>query len=237
VDMEASLILRPDALPRSRARLGSRHSPAAGAFGGPRLRPPPRPAETLPATPPPTGKTVTITIREVGRPVAVRRPGGRSPKAASWKSSDETNPLQVRPGHFLPGPARLTLPEKRKRGPGELLHARDNICLGRSPEKMAGRARAKGCRRSNPAEAGAPGWDHPGRPRAESRRPSLVQRPSEPGGSFSQEVTAKGRPAALVHGKRSNPWVRGTVKVLAPKPVGVSFLKETGLVCRFHTSA
>jgi hypothetical protein len=162
-------------------------------------------AETVP-TPPPTGTTVTITIHEVAGRLRFVGPETVT-EGDELEIVDATNPLQVGPVTFsLVRPGYLP---KTKR-------AQDNcftpghICWAIAEWQGV---HGEGVPTINPAEAGAPGWDTPGAPGSpgDSWFSGL-----EPGGSFSQEVTAKaGR--RLWFMDAIHPRMRGTIKVLAPK--------------------
>ena len=68
----------------------------------------------------------------------------------------------------------------------------------------------------NPAEAGAPGWDTPG---ATGVPGDSWFSGHKPGGRFAQEVTAKaGR--RLWFMDAIHPWLRGTIRVVAPRELG-----------------
>ncbi len=64
----------------------------------------------------------------------------------------------------------------------------------------------------NPAQAGAPGWDTMG---ARSVPGDSWFSGTEPGGRFGQVVSAKAG-TRLWFMDAIHPWVRGTIKVVAP---------------------
>jgi hypothetical protein len=163
-------------------------------------------AETLPTTPTPTGKTVTIAVREVAGRLKFVGPATVT-EGDELEIVDETNPLQVGPVTFsLVRPGYLP---KTK-------HARDvcftpgHICWAIAEWQGV---HGEGVPTINPAEAGAPGWDTPGAPGVPG---DSWFSGTEPGGSFSQEVTAKAS-TRLWFMDAIHPALRGTVRVVAPK--------------------
>jgi hypothetical protein len=163
-------------------------------------------AETAPTTPAPTGKTVTIAVREVAGRLKFVGPTTVT-EGDELEIVDETNPLQIGPVTFsLVRPGYLP---KTK-------HAQDvcftpgHICWAIAEWQGV---HGEGVPTINPAEAGAPGWDTPGAPGVPG---DSWFSGSKPGGSFGQEVTARaGR--RLWFMDAIHPWLRGTVRVIAPK--------------------
>jgi hypothetical protein len=163
-------------------------------------------AETAPTPPTPTGKTVTIAVREVAGRLKFVGPATVT-EGDELEITDETDPLQVGPITFsLVRPGYL--PKTR--------HARDvcftpgHICWAIAEWQGV---HGEGVPTINPAEAGAAGWDTPGAPGVpgDSWFSGL-----KPGGSFGQEVTAKAG-QRLWFMDAIHPWLRGTVRVVAPK--------------------
>jgi hypothetical protein len=164
-------------------------------------------AEVAPPIPEPTGRTVTITVREVAGKLRFVGP----PTVASGDELeivDQTNPQKVGPITFsLVGPGYLpkTKPaQARCFTPG-------HICW--SIAEWQG-VHGEGVPTINPAEAGAPGWDTPG---TTSMAGDSWYSGTEAGGRFGQEVTARaGR--RLWFMDAIHPWLRGTIKVVPPGP-------------------
>jgi hypothetical protein len=163
-------------------------------------------AETLPTTPTPTGKTVTIAIREVAGTLRFVGPAAVT-EGDELEIVDQTNPQKVGPITFsLVRPGYLP---KTKHAQAECFTP-GHICWAIAEWQGV---HGEGVPTINPAEAGAPGWDTPGAPASpgDSWFGGVA-----PGGSFSQEVTAKaGR--RLWFMDAIHPWMRGTIRVLAPK--------------------
>jgi hypothetical protein len=158
-----------------------------------------------PVPPPPTGNTVTIKIAEVGGKLKFVAP----PTVAEGDELEivnTTNPLKVGPVTFsLVGPGYLPKTKPAQANcftPG-------HICW--SIAEWQG-VHGEGVPTINPAEAGLPGWDTLG---TTSTPGDSWFSGQKPGASFSQEVSAKaGR--RLWFMCAIHPWMRGTIKVLAP---------------------
>jgi hypothetical protein len=149
---------------------------------------------------------VTITIREVADHLRFVGPTTVT-SGDELEIVNETDPLQIGPVTFsLVRPGYL--PKAKQ--------ARDNcftpghICWAIAEWQGV---HGDGVPTINPAAAGAPGWDTPG----------TVFSPGDswfsglkPGGSFGQEVTARAG-TRLWFMDAIHPWLRGTIRVLAPK--------------------
>jgi hypothetical protein len=163
-------------------------------------------AETSATPPTPTGKTVTIAVREVAGRLRFVGPATVT-EGDELEVVDETDPLRVGPVTFsLVRPGYLP---KTRHAQAECFTP-GHICWAIAEWQGV---HGEGVPTINPAEAGAPGWDTPGAPGipGDSWFSGL-----KPGGSFGQEVTAKaGR--RLWFMDAIHPWLRGTIRVLAPK--------------------
>ncbi len=158
-----------------------------------------------PTTPEPTGKTVKITIVEAGGKLKFVGP----PTVAEGDDLEivnTTNPLKVGPFTFsLVRPGYLP---KTRHAQAECFTP-GHICWAVAEWQGV---HGEGVPTINPSEAGLPGWDTPGAPGVpgDSWFTGL-----KPGTHFAQEVTAKaGR--RLWFMCAIHPWVRGTIKVVAP---------------------
>jgi hypothetical protein len=163
-------------------------------------------AEPLPTAPEPTGKVVTITVREVGGRLKFVGP-------ATVTAGDElvivnrTNPLMVGPVTFsLVRPGYLP----KTKAARDACFSPGHICWAIAEWQGTG---SDGAPTINPAEAGEPGWDTMGAPGVpgDSWFSGL-----KPGTSFGQEVTAKPG-TRLWFMDAIHPALRGTIRVLAPK--------------------
>jgi hypothetical protein len=163
-------------------------------------------AEPVPTTPAPTGKTVTITVREAGGRLRFVGPAAVT-EGDELEIVDETNPLQIGPVTFsLVRPGYL--PKTRRAQ--ENCFRPGHICWAIAEWQGVG---GDGMPTINPAEAGEPGWDTPGAPGSpgDSWFSGLTA-----GGHFGQEVTAKAG-HRLWFMDAIHPALRGTIKVVAPK--------------------
>jgi hypothetical protein len=162
-------------------------------------------AETIPpATPEPTGATVTIKIAEVGGKLEFVGPETVA-EGDELEVRNTTNPLKVGPFTFsLVRPGYLP---KTKHALAECFTP-GHICW--SIAEWQG-VHGEGVPTINPAEAGLPGWDTPG---STSTPGDSWFTGTERGTSIVQEVTAKA-PRRLWFMDAIHPWVRGTIKVVA----------------------
>jgi hypothetical protein len=162
-------------------------------------------AETIPTVPTPTGKTVTITVREV--PGRLRFVGPASVvQGDTLEIVNRTNPLKVGPITFsLVRPGYLP---KTKHAQAECFTP-GHICW--SIAEWQG-VHGEGVPTINPSEAGEPGWDTPG---STSVVGDSWFSGMERGASFAQAVTAEAG-TRLWFMDAIHPRLRGTVKVVAP---------------------
>jgi hypothetical protein len=187
-----------------RARLAAALAAAALAVAGGTATA--RAAETAPTTPVPTGETVTIAIREVAGRMRFVGPATVT-EGDELEIVDETNPLQIGPVTFsLVRPGYLP----KTKGARDNCFRPGHICWAIAEWQGV---HGEGVPTINPAEAGEPGWDTSG----------TTTGPGDswfsglgPRGSFSQEVTAKGG-TRLWFMDAIHPWLRGTIRVLAPR--------------------
>jgi hypothetical protein len=163
-------------------------------------------AAALPAPlPEPTGHTVTIAVRELAGQL---RFVGPSTVAAGDELEvvNQTNPAQVGPITFsLVRPGYLP---KSKHAQAACFTP-DHICWAIAEWQGV---HGEGVPTINPSEAGEPGWDTPGT--TTSAGDSWFSG-SKPGRSFAQEVTAAAG-TRLWFMDAIHPWVRGTIRVVAP---------------------
>jgi hypothetical protein len=163
-------------------------------------------AEAVPPTAPePTGKTETVKIVEAGGKLKFVAP----PTVAEGDELEivnTTNPLKVGPFTFsLVRPGYLP---KTRHAQAECFTP-GHICW--SIAEWQG-VHGEGVPTINPSEAGLPGWDTPGAPGIPGDSWFTGTKPRT---HFAQEVTAKaGR--RLWFMCAIHPWVRGTIKVVAP---------------------
>ena len=158
-----------------------------------------------PTTPQPTGKTVKIRIVEAGGKLKFVGP----PTVAEGDELEilnTTNPLKVGPFTFsLVRPGYLP----RTRHAQAECFTPGHICWAVAEWQGV---HGEGVPTINPSEAGLPGWDTPGAPGVPG---DSWFTGVKPGTHFAQEVTAKaGR--RLWFMCAIHPWVRGTIKVVAP---------------------
>jgi len=162
--------------------------------------------EGAPAPVEPTGETVTITVREVAG--KLRFVGPESVTAGDeLKIVDRTDPQRL-------GPVTFSLVRRgylpRTRQAQAVCFTPGHICW--SIAEWQG-VHGEGMPTVNPAEAGEPGWDTMGSKVAAG---DSWFSGSEAGASFAQEVTAKPG-TRLWFMDAIHPWLRGTIKVTAPK--------------------
>jgi hypothetical protein len=149
---------------------------------------------------------VTIRVREVGGALRFVGPAAVT-EGDELEIVNETNPQLVGPVTFsLVRPGYLP---KTKHAQAECFTP-GHICWAIAEWQGV---HGEGLPTINPAEAGEPGWDTPGAPGVpgDSWFAGL-----KPGGSFAQEVTARGG-HRLWFMDAIHPWLRGTIKVLAAK--------------------
>jgi hypothetical protein len=163
-------------------------------------------AETAPAPFEPTGKTVTITVREVAGQLRFVGPptvtAGDELEVVNRTDPQRLGPVTfslVRRG-YLP---KTKHAQERCFSPG-------HICW--SIAEWQG-VHGDGTPTINPAEAGEPGWDTMG---TNALPGDSWFSGAEAGASFAQEVTAKPG-TRLWFMDAIHPWLRGTIKVVAPK--------------------
>jgi hypothetical protein len=162
--------------------------------------------EGAPAPIEPTGKTVRITVREVGGQLRFVGP-------ATVTAGDELEVVNGTDPQRL-GPVTFSLVRRgylpKTKGARERCFTPGHICW--SIAEWQG-VRGDGTPTINPAEAGEPGWDTMG---ANGVPGDSWFSGAEAGASFAQEVTA--RPGTrLWFMDAIHPGLRGTIKVTAPK--------------------
>jgi hypothetical protein len=159
----------------------------------------------LPTTPEPTGKTVKIRIVEAGGKLKFLGPP-TVVEGDELEILNTTNPLKVGPFTFsLVRPGYLP---KTKHAQAECFTP-GHICWAVAEWQGV---HGEGVPTINPSEAGLPGWDTPGAPGVPG---DSWFTGVKPGTHFAQEVTARaGR--RLWFMCAIHPWVRGTIKVVAP---------------------
>jgi hypothetical protein len=163
-------------------------------------------AETAPAPVEPTGRTVRIEVREVAGKLRFVGP-------ATVTAGDEleivnrTNPQRLGPVTF--SLVRRGYLPKTKHAQA-VCFTPGRICW--SIAEWQG-VHGEGTPTINPAEAGEPGWDTMGKNGVPG---DSWFSGTEAGGSFAQEVTAPPG-TRLWFMDAIHPWLRGTIKVTAPK--------------------
>ena len=131
----------------------------------------------------------------------------RSAEGETLEVVDRTNPLKLGPVTFsLVRPGYLP---KTKHAQA-ICFTPGHICW--SIAEWQG-VHGEGTPTVNPAEAGEPGWDTPG---TNSTPGDSWYSGTTRGASFAQEVTAKAG-TRLWFMDAIHPWLRGTIKVVAPK--------------------
>jgi hypothetical protein len=171
---------------------------APGVVGSATAAPPP-------SVPTPTGTTVRITVAEVAGKLRFVGPEAVG-EGDELEIVDKTNPSRVGPVTFSLV-RRGYLPKTR---PAQAnCFSPGHVCW--SIAEWQG-VHGEGVPTINPAEAGAPGWDTMG---TTSSPGDSWFSGTEPGGRFGQEVTAKAG-TRLWFMDAIHPWVRGTIKVVAP---------------------
>jgi hypothetical protein len=155
--------------------------------------------------PTPTGTTVKIAVDEVAGKLKFVGPKTVT-EGDELEIVDRTNPQKVGPVTFSLV-RRGYLPKTRRAQ--AICFTPGHICW--SIAEWQG-VHGEGVPTINPAEAGSPGWDTMGTTSAPG---DSWYSGTERGGRFAQEVTAKAG-TRLWFMDAIHPWLRGTVKVLAP---------------------
>jgi hypothetical protein len=148
----------------------------------------------------------TITVREVAGKLRFVGPEAVS-EGETLQIVNRTNPLKLGPVTFsLVRPGYLP----KTRHAQAVCFTPGHICW--SIAEWQG-VHGEGTPTINPAEAGEPGWDTPGSTSVpgDSWFSGMTR-----GASFSQPVTAKAG-TRLWFMDAIHPWLRGTIKVVAPK--------------------
>ena len=163
-------------------------------------------AETVPAPVEPTGTTVRIEVREVaGKP--------RFVGPATVTAGDELEIVNRTDPQRL-GPVTFSLVRRgylpKTKHAQAVCFTPGRICW--SIAEWQG-VHGEGTPTINPAEAGEPGWDTMGKNGVPG---DSWFSGTEAGGSFAQEVTAQPG-TRLWFMDAIHPWLRGTIKVTAPK--------------------
>lgn len=160
----------------------------------------------LGATAASAGATVTISVREVAGKLRFVGPEAVA-EGETLEVVDRTNPLKLGPVTFsLVRPGYLP----KTRHAQAVCFTPGHICW--SIAEWQG-VHGEGTPTINPAEAGEPGWDTPG---TNSTPGDSWYSGTTPGASFAQAVTAKAG-TRLWFMDAIHPWLRGTIKVVAPK--------------------
>jgi hypothetical protein len=171
---------------------------ACGASGAAAVVPAPVPA--------PTGATVRIAVEEVAGKLTFVGPETVA-EGDELEIVDKTNPQKVGPVTFSLV-RRGYLPKTRRAQ--ALCFTPGHICW--SIAEWQG-VHGEGVPTINPAEAGSPGWDTMG---TTGEPGDSWYSGTERGGRFGQEVTAKAG-TRLWFMDAIHPWLRGTVRVVAPE--------------------
>ena len=162
-------------------------------------------AETASVPVEPTGKTVTISVREVAGKLRFVGP-------ATVTAGDELEIVNRTDPQRL-GPVTFSLVRRgylpKNKHAQALCFTTGHICWSIAEWQGVG---GDGLPTINPAEAGLPGWDTPGT--TTSAGDSWFSG-STPGSSFAQEVSAKA-PRRLWFMDAIHPFLRGTIKVVRP---------------------
>ncbi|MBS1678128.1 MAG: hypothetical protein JST08_12165 [Actinobacteria bacterium] len=170
---------------------------ALGVGGARAAVPPPIPA--------PTGNVVTIAVEEVAGKLQFVGPETVT-EGDELEIVDKTNPQKVGPVTF--SLVRRGYLPKTKRAQA-FCFTPGHICWAIAEWQGV---HGEGVPTVNPAEAGAPGWDTMG---TKAIAGDSWFSGTERGGRFGQEVTAKAG-TRLWFMDAIHPWVRGTIKVVAP---------------------
>jgi len=163
-------------------------------------------AETVPVPVEPTGKTVRIEVREVAGKLRFVGP-------ATVAAGDELEIVNKTDPQRL-GPVTFSLVRRgylpKTKHAQAVCFTPGRICW--SIAEWQG-VHGEGMPTINPAEAGEPGWDTMGKNGVPG---DSWFSGTEAGGSFAQEVTAPPG-TRLWFMDAIHPWLRGTIKVTAPK--------------------
>jgi hypothetical protein len=162
-------------------------------------------AAVPPAIPPPTGNAVTIAVEEVGGKLAFVGPETVA-EGDELEVVDKTNPQRVGPITFS-FVRRGYLPRTKRAQ--AICFTPGHICW--SIAEWQG-VHGEGVPTINPAEAGSPGWDTMG---TKTIPGDSWYSGTERGARFAQEVTAKAG-TRLWFMDAIHPWLRGTIRVVAP---------------------
>lgn len=163
-------------------------------------------AETAPVPVEPTGQTVTVEVRELAG--KLRFVGPSSVTAGDdLEIVNRTDPQRLGPVTF--SLVRRGYLPKTKHAQA-VCFTRGHICW--SIAEWQG-VHGEGMPTINPAEAGEPGWDTMG---TNGVPGDSWFSGTEAGGRFAQEVTAAPG-TRLWFMDAIHPWLRGTIKVTAPK--------------------
>jgi hypothetical protein len=158
-----------------------------------------------PPLPEPTGNTVTIAVEEVAGKLVFVGPD-TVVEGDELEVVDKTNPQKV-------GPVTFSLVRR-----GYLPKTRHAQAICFSPGRICWAiaewqgVHGEGIPTINPAEAGSPGWDTMG---TKTLPGDSWYSGSERGARFAQQVTAKAG-TRLWFMDAIHPWLRGTIKVVAP---------------------
>jgi hypothetical protein len=162
--------------------------------------------ETAPPAIEPTGRTVTITVREVAGRLKFVGPATVT-VGDELVIANRTDPLRI-------GPVTFSLVRRgylpKTKAARDACFRPGHICWAIAEWHGTG---GDGMPTINPAEAGEPGWDTMGAPGVPG---DSWFSGSKPGNSFGQEVTAKPG-TRLWFMDAIHPALRGTIRVLAPK--------------------
>jgi hypothetical protein len=155
---------------------------------------------------PPTGDTVTIAVEEVAGQLKFVGPATVA-EGDELEVVDKTDPQRVGPVTFSLV-RRGYLPKTRRAQ--AICFTPGRICWAIAEWQGV---HGEGIPTINPAEAGSPGWDTMGTKTAPG---DSWYSGTERGGRFGQEVTAKAG-TRLWFMDAIHPWLRGTIRVVAPE--------------------
>jgi hypothetical protein len=164
-----------------------------------------RAAAAAPPVPEPTGRTVVITVEEVAGRLSFVGPEAVG-EGDELEIVDRTNPQKVGPVTFSLV-RRGYLPKTRRAQAN--CFTPGHICWAIAEWQGV---HGEGVPTVNPAEAGSPGWDTMG---TKAVPGDSWFSGTKAGGRFGQEVTAKAG-TRLWFMDAIHPWLRGTIKVVAP---------------------